>query len=333
MFRAAPLTPEMAQPRPSTDRSPQPASNTLPSVSPEKNNASSTTNIGVDIHGEKPVVRKTEVQVDKGTGVRFGRDSNGAVLQGSKVTVGTEQVDTSIKKGAGESNKSEEGTPSPPDTNKRSSTTDDHGIIVDGTTPVIGGNTVIGGGIEIAPSAVGALVKGNLISPGEETALYNLGSTTVISGNYVIPSDLKERESPYFEGCGKPLGSIEGRIEASERPTPYRELSTGDLSKRSLTMVSALRGFASEMKEEEELIGQGIKPKQGFQEKYESHFKSEVLLLRAEMLRRLPERDCFGEEIRSLYLTVNPVDGQIVEQFASMLEKLAKLLPNSLSKN
>jgi hypothetical protein len=338
MFRAAPKTTEAAQPRPPTDTPSQPASSPVPSVSTEKNNPPATTNIGVEIHGEKPVVRKTEVQVNKGTGVQFGRDSIGAVLEGSKVTVGTEQVDKSIEKGeikgGGEQkelNKNEE-SPSrsdPKDTNKRSSTTEDLGVVINGQTPVVSNNTVVGGGIE--NHAFGAFIKNNAISTGGGggAALYDLGQATVISNNVAIsPDRLRERESPYFEGCEKPSGSMEGKIEARERPRTYRELSTDELSKKGVTMAGALRGLASEMKRGEKLTWW---PKQDFQKRYESHYKSDVLLLRAEMLRRLPERSCLSQEMRSLYLTFNPVVAQQVEEFASMLEKLAKLLPNSLS--
>jgi hypothetical protein len=135
----------------------------------------------------------------------------------------------------------------------------------------------------------------------------------------------------------------------------YRDLSNDNLSKKALDMVGALRALAREMiaaderirsrcDKQDELVktdqakqqlrqscnDESLKAAQAFLVQYEHKYKAEVLILREEMLYRIPE---LRRKTAPPILASHPTNALGLGEVASSLEVLAKLLPNVLSKS
>jgi hypothetical protein len=74
---------------------------------------------------------------------------------------------------------------------------------------------------------------------------------------------------------------------------------------------------------------ESLKAMQNFLAQYEDKYKAEVLILREEMLRRLPE---LGQKAAPPILAAHPTNALGLGEVASTLEVLAKLLPKMPSK-
>jgi hypothetical protein len=134
----------------------------------------------------------------------------------------------------------------------------------------------------------------------------------------------------------------------------YRDLSNNDLSKKALKLVHELRALAREMTAADEQIrtrcdkqdeaaktepekkqlrqscnDESLKAVQAFLIQYEDRYKAEVLILRQEMLYRLPE---LRHKTAPPILASHPTNALGLGEVASSLEVLAKLLPNAPSK-
>ena len=134
----------------------------------------------------------------------------------------------------------------------------------------------------------------------------------------------------------------------------YRDLSNEDLSKKGSEMARALRALAREMMATDEQIrsrcdkqdelartdqaksqlrqscnDESLKTVQNFLVQYEDRYKAEVLILREEMLHRLPE---LRQKTAPPILASHPTNALGLGEVASSLEVLAKLLPELPSK-
>jgi FMN-dependent NADH-azoreductase len=134
----------------------------------------------------------------------------------------------------------------------------------------------------------------------------------------------------------------------------YRDLSNEDLSKRGLEMARALRALAREMMAADEQLrsrcdkqdeltkteqaknqlrqscnDESLKAMQNFLVQYEEKYKAEVLILREEMLHRLPE---LRQKTAPPILASHPTNALGLGEVASSLEVLAKLVPKMPSK-
>ena len=168
------------------------------------------------------------------------------------------------------------------------------------------------------------------------------------------------RQYPFILGLFFALGLLVGIGVMKWRPVVpfgrmgYRDLPNDDLSKKGLEMAPALRGLAREMTAADEQIrarcdqqdqlakseeakkqlrqscnDESLKAVQAFLVQYEDRYKAEVLILREEMLYRLPElRQKTGPPI----LASHPTNALGLGEVASSLEVLAKLLPDVRSK-
>jgi hypothetical protein len=156
------------------------------------------------------------------------------------------------------------------------------------------------------------------------------------------------------------LGVLVGVAITSWRPTGpsgrmgYRDLSNEDLSEKGLAMARALRALTREMLVADEKLrsrcdgetelakteqaknqlrqscnGESLKATQNFLAQYEAKYKAEVLILREEMLHRLPE---LREKAVPPILASHPTNALGLGEVASTLEVLAKLLPEMPSK-
>ena len=134
----------------------------------------------------------------------------------------------------------------------------------------------------------------------------------------------------------------------------YRELSNKDLSEKGVAIAHALRAHAREMMAADETLrsrcdretglakteqaknqlrqscnDESLKATQNFLAQYEDKYKAEVLILREEMLHRLPE---LRQKTVPPILASHPTNALGLEEVASTLEVLAKLLPHMPSK-
>lgn len=134
----------------------------------------------------------------------------------------------------------------------------------------------------------------------------------------------------------------------------YRDLSNEDLSKRGLEMARALRALAREMMAADEQLrsrcdkqdelsqteqaknqlrqscnDESLKAMQNFLVQYDDKYKAEVLILREEMLHRLPE---LRQKTAPSILASHPTNALGLGEVASSLEVLAKLVPKMPSK-
>lgn len=134
----------------------------------------------------------------------------------------------------------------------------------------------------------------------------------------------------------------------------YRDLSNEDLSEKGVTMARALRALAREMMATDEKLrsrcdrendlakteqaknqlrqscnDESLKATQNFLAQYEDRYRAEVLILREEMLRRLPE---LRQKAAPPILASHPTNALGLGEVASTLEVLAKLLPKMPSK-
>jgi hypothetical protein len=156
------------------------------------------------------------------------------------------------------------------------------------------------------------------------------------------------------------LGVIVGAGLTAWRPTVlsgrmgYRDLSNEDLSEKGITMARALRALAREMMAADEKLrsrcdrenelakteqaknqlrqscnDESLKAIQNSLAQYEDKYKAEVLILREEMLHRLPE---LRQKAVPPILASHPTNALGLGEVASTLEVLAKLLPEMPSK-
>ena len=156
------------------------------------------------------------------------------------------------------------------------------------------------------------------------------------------------------------LGWLAGLAVMKWRPADlsgrmgYRDLSNNDLSNKALKLVHELRALAGEMTAADEQIrtrcdkqdeatktepekkqlrqscnDESLKALQAFLVQYEDKYKAEVLILREEMLYRLPE---LRHKTAPPILASHPTNALGLGEVASSLEVLAKLLPNAPSK-
>jgi predicted nucleic acid-binding Zn-ribbon protein len=134
----------------------------------------------------------------------------------------------------------------------------------------------------------------------------------------------------------------------------YRDLSNRDLSEKGITMARALRALAREMMAADEKLrsrcdsetdlakteqaknqlrqscnDESLKATQNILAQYEAKYKAEVLILREEMLHRLPE---LRQKAVPPILASHPTNALGLGEVASTLEVLAKLLPEMPSK-
>lgn len=134
----------------------------------------------------------------------------------------------------------------------------------------------------------------------------------------------------------------------------YRDLSNEDLTEKGITMARALRALAREMMAADEKLrsrcdrenelakteqaknqfrqscnDESLKATQNFLAQYEDKYKAEVLILREEMLHRLPE---LRQKAAPPILANHPTNALGLGEVASTLEVLAKLLPKMPSK-
>ena len=156
------------------------------------------------------------------------------------------------------------------------------------------------------------------------------------------------------------LGVIVGAGITNWRPTDpsgrmgYRDLSNEELSEKGVAMARALRAVAREMMAADEKLrsrcdketelakteqarnqlrqscnDESLKATQNFLALYEDKYKAEVLILREEMLHRLPE---LRPKTVPPVLASHPTNALGLGEVASTLEVLAKLLPKMPSK-
>jgi hypothetical protein len=156
------------------------------------------------------------------------------------------------------------------------------------------------------------------------------------------------------------LGVLVGVGITSWRPTGpsgrmgYRDLSNEDLSEKGLAMARALRALAREMMSADEKLrsrcdseielakteqarnqlrqscsDESLEATQNSLAQYEDKYKAEVLILREEMLHRLPE---LRQKTVPPVLASHPTNALGLGEVASTLEVLAKLLPHMPSK-
>lgn len=168
------------------------------------------------------------------------------------------------------------------------------------------------------------------------------------------------RQHPLLIGLIFVLGLLAGMGIMKWRPADpsgrmgYRDLSNEDLSKKALEMARALRALAREMMARDEQIrsrcdkqdelartdqaksqlrqscnDESLKTVQSFLVQYEDKYKAEVLILREEMLHRLPE---LRQKTTPPILASHPTNALGLGEVASSLEVLAKLLPELPSK-
>jgi hypothetical protein len=129
----------------------------------------------------------------------------------------------------------------------------------------------------------------------------------------------------------------------------YREMPNSELAKRSLAMVQALRELQKNMNAADQRIEEecdrrdsqdksaqdrgrirqscndaSLKSSQGFLAQYEERYRAEVLILREEMLHRLPE---LRGKAAPPILASHPTNALGLGEVAANLEVLAKLLP------
>ena len=168
------------------------------------------------------------------------------------------------------------------------------------------------------------------------------------------------RQHPLLFGLIFVLGLLAGLAVMKWRPADlsgrmgYRDLSNNDLSKKALEVVHRLRTLAREMTAADEEIrtrcdkqddsakteaakkelrqscnDESLKAVQVFLTQYEDRYKAEVLILREEMLFRLPE---LRHKTAPPILASHPTNALGLGEVASSLEVLAKLLPSAPSK-
>ena len=168
------------------------------------------------------------------------------------------------------------------------------------------------------------------------------------------------RQHPLLFGLIFALGLLAGLAVMKWRPADlsgrmgYRDLSNIDLSKKTLEVVHGLRALAREMTAADEQIrtrcdkqdeaaksepeknrlrqscnDESLKAVQAFLVQYEDRYRAEVLIVREEMLYRLPE---LRHKTVPPILASHPTNALGLGEVASSLEVLAKLLPNAQSK-
>ena len=168
------------------------------------------------------------------------------------------------------------------------------------------------------------------------------------------------RQNPLLFGLIFALGLLAGLAVMKWRPADlsgrmgYRDLSNIDLSKKALEVVHGLRALAREMTAADEEIrtrcdkrdeaaksepeknqlrqscnDESLKAVQAFLVQYEDRYRAEVLIVREEMLYRLPE---LRHKTVPPILASHPTNALGLGEVASSLEVLAKLLPNAQSK-
>jgi hypothetical protein len=165
------------------------------------------------------------------------------------------------------------------------------------------------------------------------------------------------RQHPLLLSAIFALGLLAGLAVAKWRPADlsgrmgYRDLSNSDLSQKALEVVGGLRALAREMTAADEQIrircdkleeaaksqsekgqlrescnNESLKAVQAFLLQYDERFKAEVLILREEMLYRLPELR--NKAVPSI-LATHPTNALGLGEVAASLEVLAKLLPHA----
>jgi len=168
------------------------------------------------------------------------------------------------------------------------------------------------------------------------------------------------RQHPLLLGVIFALGVLLGVGIMSWRPDDqsarmgYRDLSNDQLSEKGVTMARALRALAREMMATDEKLrsrcdrenesakteqaknqlrqscnDESLKATQNVLAQYEDKYRAEVLILREEMLRRLPE---LRQKAAPPVLASHPTNALGLGEVASTLEVLAKLLPKMPSK-
>jgi hypothetical protein len=167
------------------------------------------------------------------------------------------------------------------------------------------------------------------------------------------------RQHPLLLGLFFVLGVLVGAGITRWRPADpsgrmgYRELSNEDLSEKGVAMARALRDLAGEMMAADEKLrsrcdkenelaseqaknqlrqscnDESLKATQNFLAQYEDKYKAEVLILREEMLHRLPE---LRQKTVPPILASHPTNALGLGEVASTLEVLAKLLPKMPAK-
>ena len=168
------------------------------------------------------------------------------------------------------------------------------------------------------------------------------------------------RQHPLLLGLFFVVGVLVGAAIMSWRPTDpsgrmgYRELSNNDLADKGVEMGRALRALAREMMAADETLrsrcdsetelakteqaknqlrqscnDESLKATQNFLGQYEDKYKAEVLILREEMLHRLPE---LRQKTVPPILASHPTNALGLGEVASTLEVLAKLLPKMPTK-
>ena len=168
------------------------------------------------------------------------------------------------------------------------------------------------------------------------------------------------RQHPLLLGVFFALGVLVGVSITSLRPTDpsggmgYRDLSNEDLSEKGVAMARALRALAREMMAADEKLrsrcdrenelakteqansqlrrscnDESLKATQSFLALYEDKYKAQVLILREEMLHRLPE---LREKMVPPILASHPTNALGLGEVASTLEVLARLLPKMPAK-
>ena len=151
------------------------------------------------------------------------------------------------------------------------------------------------------------------------------------------------------------LGAVTGAVavrwwpQVASGKMGYREMPNSELAKRSLAMVQALRELQKNMNAADERIEQecdkqdwqaksaqdrnrirqscndeSLKSSQRFLAQYEERYRADVLILREEMLHRLPELK--GKAAPPI-LASHPTNALGLGEVAASLEVLAKLLP------
>jgi hypothetical protein len=168
------------------------------------------------------------------------------------------------------------------------------------------------------------------------------------------------RQHPLLLGLFFVLGAIVGAGITTWRPSGpsgrmgYRDLSNEELSDKGVAMARALRALARELMTADEKLrsrcdretelakteqaknqlrqscnDESLKATQNFLAQYEDKYKAEVLILREEMLHRLPE---LRPKTVPPVLASHPTNALGLGEVASTLEVLAKLLPHMPSK-
>jgi hypothetical protein len=168
------------------------------------------------------------------------------------------------------------------------------------------------------------------------------------------------RQHPLLLGLFFVLGVIVGAGITTWRPTGpsgrmgYRNLSHEELSEKGVAMARALRALAKELMAADEKLrsrcdretelakteqtknqlrqscnDESLKATQNFLAHYDDKYKAEVLILREEMLHRLPE---LRPKTVPPVLASHPTNALGLGEVASTLEVLAKLLPHMPSK-